>query len=49
VIDDRETVVIRVPPGTKDQLEEFRRIGGYRSITAAVNELFKATFAAEGI
>ncbi len=49
VIDDRETVVIRVPAGTKDQLEELRRIGGHRSINATVADLFKATFAAEGI
>ena len=49
IADDREQLNLRVPPGTKDQLEELRRIGGHRSITAAVTELFKATFAAEGI
>ena len=49
VIDEREQLNLRVPPGTKEQLEELRRITGHRSVTAAVIELFQQTFNARSI
>ena len=49
IADDREQLNLRVPPGFKEQLEELRRITGYRSVTAAVIAALQQTCDAKGI
>ena len=46
---EKDRIVVYAPHGTKEQIEELRRVRGLRSITAAAAFAFKECFRAEGI
>ena len=40
--DTHEFVVVRVPIGTKQMVEDYRRVNGYRSKNEALNNIIHA-------
>ena len=46
---EKDRIVVYAPHGTKEQLEELRRVRGLRSITAAGAYAFQKAFLEEGI